>query len=88
MFNYTHNHRPKKLKIFKIAVEYQRSPDIFNNHRRISTVNAGNNHAKNEGISVHINTSPENFIRQICSWGGKTSTTKLENRVKGKLISI
>ncbi|KAJ0584726.1 hypothetical protein HanRHA438_Chr16g0765551 [Helianthus annuus] len=26
-----------RLKIFKIAVEYQRSPEIFKNHRRIST---------------------------------------------------
>ncbi|XP_022023697.1 uncharacterized protein LOC110923952 [Helianthus annuus] len=42
----------KSLKIFIIAVEYQRSPEIFNNHRRISTVTAGNNQAKNDGISV------------------------------------
>ncbi|KAF5789574.1 hypothetical protein HanXRQr2_Chr09g0372861 [Helianthus annuus] len=83
MFNYTHNHRPKKLKIFIIAVEYQRSPDIFNNHRRISTVNTGNNHAKNEGISVHINTSPENFVRQICSWGKRHLPPNWKKVLKG-----
>ncbi|KAJ0946927.1 hypothetical protein HanRHA438_Chr01g0009401 [Helianthus annuus] len=36
----------KSLKIFNIAGENQRSPKIFNSHRRISTIPAGDNQPK------------------------------------------
>ncbi|KAJ0919132.1 hypothetical protein HanRHA438_Chr05g0226131 [Helianthus annuus] len=48
-----------RLKIFKIAVEYQRSPEIFKNHRRISTGHRRKKKGqpKNERISAIQNVA-------------------------------